>query len=217
MAPASAASCAAVDVDLDRIRADIARQAEQVVLEQALGGHVAAAPEQDLEHRRFAPEKGSHRAVDDHLPPLGIERHVAEGQPPAEQVARAAQQRPAGGQPALPWRRACHVVVGPSRRPVTRSLTPSRAVRTRTGVEIAAPAQVAQQLSPSLSGQAEVEHDGGIAHGRQDVRRIAGGAHQSAKKIPLGDALSSKRDQLRIVFDQQHPHRRPPPLIAVLR
>lgn len=167
-----------VNVDLHRIRADIARQPEQVVFEQALGGHIAAAPEQDLEHRCFAGGEGPHRAVDDHLPPLGIERHVAEGQAPAEQVAGAAQQGLQAGDQLFHGERLGHVVVGPlaqARDPIAH---PVAGRQHQHRCRNAALAQVAQQAQPVVVGEAKVEHDGSVPHGRQDVCRIAGGAHR---------------------------------------
>ena len=43
----------AMDVDLDGIRADFVREAEQVILEQPLGGDVAATPQQNLQNGRL--------------------------------------------------------------------------------------------------------------------------------------------------------------------
>ena len=44
----------AMHVDFDGIGADVAGQAEQLVLEQALGRYVSAAAQHDLEHSRLA-------------------------------------------------------------------------------------------------------------------------------------------------------------------
>ena len=67
-------------VSEDGVRANLAGQAEQMIFEQPLGRHVAAAPKQDLEHRGLARGKRPHGALDGDLPALGVERHVAEGE-----------------------------------------------------------------------------------------------------------------------------------------
>src|SRR5579883_3130382 len=47
----------AMDIDLDRIRADFLAEAIKIVFEEALADHPAAASEQMLEHRQLAGEK----------------------------------------------------------------------------------------------------------------------------------------------------------------
>ena len=63
-----------------------------------------------------------------------------------------------------------------------------------------------------LVGQAEIEHDRSIAHGRQHVRGIGGGAHRIGGKAAVDEAFFQQGDEFGVVLDEKHPHGRAPPI-----
>ena len=78
-----------VDVDLDRIRGDIARQAENVIFNQLLGDHAILATHEDFEHGRLTRGEDLRFLIDESLPTFGIKREVGDLQRASEQLARA--------------------------------------------------------------------------------------------------------------------------------
>src|SRR5262245_47995170 len=77
----------AMDVDLDRIRGDIAGQPENVIFDQFLRDDAVLAAHQEFEHRRLASRQDLWFAVDERLAALGVERDVRNLQRASEQLA----------------------------------------------------------------------------------------------------------------------------------
>src|SRR5476651_1884888 len=124
-----------------------------MILEQALGRHIAAAAQEDLEHGCFARREGARRAFDEYLAPFGVERDIAEGQQLAQKIAWTTQQRLQARHQLLHREWLGEIIVGASRRPVTRSVTPSRAVSTSTGVASPLRLMSRNKVRPSSSGK----------------------------------------------------------------
>src|SRR5262249_5644494 len=77
----------AVNIDLDGIRRDIARHAENLVFNELLRHDIALAPHQELEHRRLAGREDLRVLVDDGPPAFGLENRLATAQAPSPQLA----------------------------------------------------------------------------------------------------------------------------------
>ena len=202
----------AVDIDFDGVRADVARQAEQVVLEQPLGRHVAAAPQQDLEHRGLARGEGAHGVADDDLSALGVERDVAEGEAAAEQVVGPAQQRLQAGDELLHGERLGHVVVGALAQAGDAVGDAVARRQHQHGRRIAAPAHVAQQAERrprrAARGRAPQRHSGWW---RGRARHRLHCPMKSVENPPRFRFLIEQGDQLLVILDDERLHRHVPP------
>jgi len=55
-------------------------------------------------------------------------------------------------------------------------------------------------------GQAEIEHDGGVFHGREDVKGVADRTHRIGGEAALGETLLEEGHKLWVVLDEKHPH-----------
>src|SRR5262249_60433205 len=82
-----------MDVDLDSIGGDLARQPEDMILDQLLRYDAILSPHQQLEHRGLARRKDVRLVIDIGLPALGVERKIGDLQRAAEQLAGSAQER----------------------------------------------------------------------------------------------------------------------------
>src|SRR5919109_2708439 len=78
-----------MDVDLDRVRGDVAGQAENVIFNQLFGDNTVLAAHEDFKHRRLARGEDLRLVTDESLPAFGIECEVGDLQRASEQLARA--------------------------------------------------------------------------------------------------------------------------------
>jgi hypothetical protein len=166
-----------------------------------------------ITHCRLARREGAGGAAHEDLAAFGVERDVAEGEQPAEQVAWTAQQRLQARDQFLHRKRLGEIVVGAfpqADHPVADTVA-RRQHQHRCGV-VPAP-HVAQQVEAVLVRQAEIENDRGIFHGRENVKGVADRSDRIGRKAALAQTLDQERHKLWVVFDEKHPHWCRPSLI----
>src|SRR6516165_5530143 len=173
----------AMDVDLDRIRGDIAGQSKNVIFDQFLGDDAILAAHQEFEHRRLARRQDLRFVIDECLAAFGVECEVRNLKRASEQLARTPQQRFQAGQQLLERKRLDEIVIGAAAQPSDAILQASTGGEHQNRQWILAPPYLSQDREAVAIGQAEVEHHGGVTgcryrglslgRRRQDVGFIA--------------------------------------------
>src|SRR5215471_5885464 len=151
-----------MDVDLDRVRSDVAGQPKNVILDQFLRDNAILPAHQQLEYRRLARRQDLRFVVDECLTALGVECEVRNLKRASEQLAGTPQQRFQAGQQLLERKRLDEIVIGAAAQPADPILQASTGGENQHRYRIFAPTYLSQDREAVSVGQPEVEHHGGV-------------------------------------------------------
>src|SRR5215471_7253750 len=144
----------AMDVDLDRIRGDVAGQPENVIFNQFLRDNAILATHQEFQHRRLASRQDLRLVVDECLTALGVECEVRNLERAAKQLAGAPQQRFQPGQQLFERKRLDEIVIGAAAQPSDAILQASTGGEHQNRQRILAPPYLSQDREAVAIGQA---------------------------------------------------------------
>ena len=196
----------AMDIDLDRVRGDLAGMSEDVVLDLLLGDHASLAAHQELEHRGLAGREHLRLIVDRGLPVLRVEREIGDPQANCRATGRA-------GATALPAARSI---------PPARTASPdSRRRRCAGHARDHAGRRARSAPAPESDCRAAGARAAARARRRRAVRGRGSGRHRTSSRAPRAlldgrqhvglvarrfQALRQQLGELLIVFDDQQSH-----------
>src|SRR6516162_9754785 len=191
----------AMDVDLDRIRGDIAGQSKNVIFDQFLGDDAILAAHQEFEHRRLASRQDLRFVVDECLAALGVECEVGNLKRASEQLAGTPQQRFQAGQQLFERKRLDEIVVGAAAQSTDAILQASTGGEHQNRQRVLTPPYLSQDREAVAIGQPEVENHGGIA-GRRYRGLSLGRRRQEVDFITCrSETLGQELRKLLVVLD----------------
>ncbi len=125
----------------------------------------------------------------------------------AEQLSGPAQQRFQTGDQLLERERLHQIIVGAAAQPLHPILHAAAGGEHEHRQGILAVADLAQDGEPIVVRQAEIEHQGGVAGGRQRRARLVGSGQHIAVEARFTQAVGQQLGQLLVILDDQQSHR----------